>query len=248
MIKDERQYKILDYLENHKFANVKELARLLKCSEITIRRDINELSEKKHLVKIHGGAQALNEKPEKVDVSISHRTIQNTDAKQIITSLALTFIKPGQIIYLDAGSNVNLIIPFLKNLNVKVYTHGVHHISELSKNKIDAHLIGGEMKWSTLAAIGPLCIEEISQFHYDIAFLGTNAVDINFGLSTPDDNEAAIKQQIIKSSDQSFVLCDDSKFNKKSKIRFSKLEDVTIITNKKPSSLYDNLQILYPQK
>ena len=103
------------------------------------------------------------------------------------------------------------------------------------------------MKWSTLATIGALSIEEISRFHYDVAFLGTNAFDLDFAYSTPDEQEAAIKQQIIKSSDQTYILCDSSKFNKKSKIQFAKLDEVTLITNEKPSQDYNHLAIKYPE-
>lgn len=247
MIKDERHFKILNYLEEHQFANVKELTELLGCSQITIRRDINELDSKGQLLKVHGGAQAKLEHMEKIDVDFSQRSTQNTKEKQAIASLTKQLVMPGQSVYLDAGTNVQLVIPHLKNMSVKVYTHGVHHITELAMHKIDTHLIGGEMKWSTLATVGSLSIEEISQFHYDVAFIGTNAFDYEFGYSTPDESEAAIKQQIIKSSDQSYILCDESKFDKKSKIRFAKVDDVILITNKKPEKDYKNIQVIYPE-
>lgn len=247
MIKDERHYKILAYLQEHKFANVKELATLLSCSQITIRRDINELDEKELLLKVHGGAQVLNEEIEKIDIDFSQRTIQNTDKKEIIAKLASACIEGGQNIYLDAGSNAQLLIPYLKDKHVKVYTHGVHHITELAKYHIETHLIGGDMKWSTLATIGSLSIEEISRFHYDLAFLGTNALHHDFAYSTPDEHEAAIKQQIIKSSDKTYVLCDNSKFDKKSGVRFAKLDEVTLITNVKPPKAYEDIKTIYPK-
>lgn len=247
MIKDQRHFKILDYLDKYQFADVEALTKLLKCSPITVRRDINELDEKGLLIKVHGGAQAVLNKLEKTDIDLIERSAKNIVEKERIAQLCAQLIQPGQSIYLDAGSSVNAVIPYLQNLGVKVYTHGVHHISELLKYKIESHLIGGDLKSSTLATVGSLSLGYVFRFHYDLAFLGTNAIDAEFGCSTPDEEEAAMKEQIILSSSKAYVLADHSKLNKKSRTSFAKLDAVTVVSDKKPPANYKLFKFIYPE-
>jgi DeoR family fructose operon transcriptional repressor len=85
------------------------------------------------------------------------------------------------------------------------------------------------MKLVTLAIIGEQAVDAITNYHFDLAFIGANAVD-KHGYSTPDPNEGVIKKQAIKNSKQSIILADSSKLNSTTKFQFAKRENARLIS------------------
>lgn len=233
MLKEQRHKMILDYLSEHQFAKVETLSQLSQSTLITTRRDINELALAHKLEKVHGGAQHLQVQMH--DISVTQRMDNYRIEKDCIAQVAASYIKHGATVYLDAGTSTHLLIPYLKDKDVKVITHGIHHVEALAILGIDTYLIGGHVKTETLATVGSTTTAAIEKLHFDIAFLGTNAVDGTFGFSTPDSEEALIKTKIIEQSSQAYILADASKFNKKSHTQFAGV-DVPVITNFKSNT------------
>lgn len=221
MLKQQRHKMILEYLKKHQFAHVDTLVNLTKSTAITTRRDINQLSDEGLLEKVHGGAQAIQVQMH--DINVQDRMKSLTHSKLAIATKAADLIPQKSLIYLDAGTSVHYLIPFLQDKNVTVVTHGIHHIEKLAQHKIKTELVGGHVKMETLAAVGAGVVDAISKIHFDLAIMGTNAIDQEFGLSTPDFEEAQIKSKIIEQAQDVIVLADASKFNKKSKVQFSPL-------------------------
>lgn len=229
MLKEQRQMQLLKLVDKHQFVRVDELAQYLKCAEITIRRDIHELDQQKKLVKVHGGAKSLNDRGEMFDESVENRQQTHMVEKKKIARSASRYIQDHLSIYLDAGSSVECLIEYLKGKDVMVYTHGIHHIPLLLQYHIPFSVIGGSVKPQTQVCVGEVALMQLQMLHFNLAFIGANAYDEEFGFSTPDMSEALIKQTIIKQSNQVYVLIDQSKFNKRSHVRFAKLEDITEI-------------------
>lgn len=228
MLKEQRHKLIIDYLRRNQFAKVEALAKLTESSEITTRRDIIELDKSGKVEKVHGGAQSKQNSY--FDIDLHRRSLEKVDFKEKIAKKASTYVCDGMTLYLDAGTTVAALIPYLHGKDVLVYTHGVHHIQSLAKFDIRVHLIGGDIKKETLACVGSSAILYLNQFRFDLAFLGTNAFDPEYGHSTPDINEAMMKQSIIANSEACYILADSTKFNKRSKVRFAGSE-IPIITN-----------------
>lgn len=237
MLKVQRHQKIIDYLKNHEFARVEDLVLLTNASEITVRRDIIELHDKGKLKKVHGGAQSVDQEWVNTDIDVETRILENIDIKKEIAKRASALVQDNMIVYLDAGSTVGEMIPLLKGKKIIVYTHGVHHVTRLVRHGIECHLVGGDVKPATLACVGVECIQALSHYKFDLAFLGTNAVDPDFGFSTPDVNEAAVKRKIIEQAHDAYCLVDHSKFYKISKVSFADGDALKIITDIKPEGV-----------
>ena len=134
---------------------------------------------------------------------------------------------------MDAGTTVFAMIKYLAGIeNIKVITNGLTHVEELYNKKIETYLIGGKIKMLTGALVGASAALSIKSFNFDLAFMGANGIDIN-GYSTPDPEEALIKNEVSLKADKTYFLCDESKFNKKNLINFCNLEDTYLITNAK---------------
>lgn len=221
MFTDERHQLIKELLEEQNVVKMQDIVQRTGSSESTIRRDLSMLEEAGICVRVHGGAKRgykLSSEPEMQTKSQLH-----IDDKRLIAAKAVSFIEAEEVIFLDAGSTTFEMIPLLQGLDVLVVTNGVPHASLLADLKIPSLLVGGKIKWQTKATIGPSCIKQLEEYRFSKAFLGMNGVDVSYGFTTPDVEEAAVKKKAIEQSAHSFVLVDSSKFKE---VTFAKVADV----------------------
>ncbi|OQY41105.1 MAG: hypothetical protein B6227_06220 [Fusobacteriia bacterium 4572_74] len=228
MIQIKREEIIKSILEIKKTVTLKELIEKLKTSESTIRRDLARMEENGILTRVHGGASISSISYEEDLIS---KINQNNGAKEDIAFLASTYIKENDCIFLDAGTTTEYLIKHMRSKDVTVVTNGIHHIKELSKYKIKSYFTGGALKHKTGALIGKDALKTIESYNYDISFIGSNSIDIKTGLTTPDPDEALIKERVIQNSKVSYILADHTKFNKISFSKFGNLKEVKIITD-----------------
>lgn len=229
---------IIQLLKKEKRLSYKVIASKTNISESSVRRYIDKMYTDGLLLKIKGGA-SISEKLN-IDIEVKERFIQNISEKEEIAKKTSKLINDGDLIYLDAGTTIFFIIPYLKNRNITVVTNGIMHIDELVKYGIKTILIEGEVKHSTKAIIGVEAVNSISKYRFDKCFIGTNGIDVETGYTTPESNEARLKEKVIKHSEEKYILADYTKFNKISNISFGNILDCKIITNKR----FDNKEYI----
>lgn len=228
MLTEERKQKILYQLEQNTIVKSQDLVELLKASESTIRRDLQEMEDDGLLVRIHGGAkknQELSQEP-----NMQEKTFKNEQQKQKIAALAASEINDEDVIYLDAGTSTLKIIPFLKGKKITVVTNSVVHAAKLIELEIKTLILGGEVKLSTNAVLGAETIHQLSRFRFNKSFMGINGVHPTFGYTTPDPEEAAVKRTAFDCSEEVFILADQSKFNRITFTKVADIEEATILT------------------
>lgn len=124
MLTEERQQMIAHYVDEHQICRVTELCRLTSTSESTIRRDLSEMEDRGLLKRVHGGAQSLQTFGQ--DVAQQIRFNLNKDDKQAIARLAARKVHPHDYLFLDAGTTVYEMVPFLKEISgLHVVTNGL---------------------------------------------------------------------------------------------------------------------------
>lgn len=221
MLSKQRQDKILDILREKGKISFTDLAKKLNTSYATIRRDCENLESFNLVTRISKGVE-LNEY--KYDIDISYRQVKNISKKRKIAKRAAKFLKRGSFIFLDSGTTVNELIPYLKNLDIRVVTNGIMHLPKLIDNKVETILVGGRVKPTTRAIVSPEAIKQIKRYRFDYCFMGANAINEELGYMTPDPDEAEIKRAVIESSKVAFVLAEKSKCDKISNVRFSEYD------------------------
>lgn len=230
MLFQERILKIIDLLKKKETVSTQDIVKTLGISEATARRDLTYLEKENKIKRIYGGA-TLNTLG-KEEISIDMKKDIEIDAKNEIAKIASQFIEDGDCIYLDAGTTTNQLIEYLKEKKVKVVTNGLMHIEKLMKYDIETCIVGGKVKKKTKAIIGARAIEDLSDFSFDKAFMGANGIDES-GYMTFDIEEALLKRKAIRQANKAFILADSTKFGIKYFSNIAKLEEATIITNKK---------------
>ncbi|MFU0825618.1 MAG: HTH-type transcriptional repressor GlcR [Clostridium sp.] len=231
ILTEERYEIILREVKKRGIVKLNELVEMTNTSESTIRRDLTYLESKNALKRVHGGAAAI--KRRFVEPSYNEKLVQNIKEKDIIAKYAASLIEEGDSIYLDAGTTTFEMIKYIDKRDILVVTNGLNHIDALIEKEINAYILGGKVKAKTKAIIGSDALINMQRFRFDKTFLGINGIHAEYGLTTPDSEEAILKEKAINLSKDAFVLADDSKFGEVSFVKIHDLDKVTIITNNK---------------
>lgn len=240
MLTEQRYQKIMDMVDNKKTVTVLELVQELGISESTVRRDLVSLDKLGKLIRVHGGATALDLQYEMADVGIAKKSTLNLEQKHIIGKYAAKLIVPGDFVYLDAGTTVEIMAGYITEKEANYVTNSVWQAKALSKHNIPVTIIGGNFKAITEAIIGSEAVENLQKYHFTKGFFGTNGISEIAQFSTPEANEASVKRTAMLQCKKSYVLADSSKFNIVSAVTFGQIENSTIITTKLAPENYIN--------
>ena len=97
---------------------------------------------------------------------------------------------------MDAGTTTLEMIPFLSSIsNVKVVTNSVKHAALLIDQGIETLILGGTIKISTNAVLGSGAGEQLRKLRFNRCFIGMNGAHVDAGFTTPDPEEAMIKNR-----------------------------------------------------
>lgn len=240
MLKQERLNSIEGFVNEHKFASLHQLMELTSSSESTIRADIIELSEQGKVRRLRGGVSSLiAETSAAFELSMEEKYELQRDEKMAIARYAATLVKPRTIVYLDAGTSTYYLADVLETPDVEFMTNSYIVAQKLSKKGYKVYMTGGEFKPVTDAFIGTFTGEMLSKFAFDLGFFGTNGIDKEKGLTTPDFEEAMIKKMAMGQCKKLFVLADHTKFGVVTAVGFHPFKGEEIITDRIPRDFLD---------
>ncbi len=238
MLTQERYQSILSIVNEKNAVTVAELAALLEISESTVRRDLTALDELGKLKKVFGGATAIT-KPEGVfEDSVSMRETMMSTEKTEIARYAAQTVNNTDFVFIDSGTTTSRLIDFLENDRATYVTNGILHARKLIQKGFNAYVIGGKLKQATEAIVGAEGVANLKNFNFSKAFMGTNGIDISAGFTTPDIEEATLKEAAVKHSYMAFVLADHTKFRRVFSVTFSALKQCCIITDSMPDGRF----------
>jgi DeoR family transcriptional regulator, fructose operon transcriptional repressor len=233
----ERQELIERLLLEDGRVGVVELSERFGVTTETIRRDLDALERAGALRRVHGGAVA-GERRSTTEPTVLERTQQHAAAKEAIASRALDVLGDGfrGSIFLDAGTTTAAIARLLPARlaatrgSAEVVTHSLTLAPALAAaDGISLSVIGGRIRGITAAAVGASAVRSVEALRPDIAFVGANGLSAGFGLSTPDPEEAAVKEAIVRAARRVVVVADASKFDGESLVGFARLSDVDVL-------------------
>jgi DeoR family transcriptional regulator, fructose operon transcriptional repressor len=204
-----RKQKILDTLEEVGHSEVKDLAQILETSEITVRRDLTVLAEEGLLVRTHGGAVKANLSHK--SVSFVQKSLINFEQKDAICKIAASLINEGDVVFLDCGSTVFRMCPFIKNMKIKVVTNSLPIVYELMGSSVSLNFAGGEIDAERQAAHGKIAVKHFKNYIADKAFVGIDGISLKNGLSASSEKEAEITTALVQNARETYFLCDSSK-------------------------------------
>jgi len=230
---EERQDKIVKYIEEVEKATIEDIMSLLKISRSTVRRYLIDLERKNLIIRTRGGA--LKKKYFKYEFSLNEKKDLNLDKKKKIAQIAKRFINEGDIIYISGGTTTLELAKILFDVkDLVVFTNAINILLELANNSgIEIKLVGGDFRKKTFSMVGQEAINYLDRYNFDKAFVGVNGISVSEGFTTPNELEAIVDGEVIRRSKEAFILADETKFGAVAFSNICKIEDVDyIITNK----------------
>lgn len=227
-----RQLAIINYLKTHGKVSVEQLSLEFQTTGTTIRKDLTQLEQEGKVIRTYGSVVLLNN--DEPDLPIDNKTNINLAAKQAIAKAAVSLLKEGDSIILDAGSTVLQMVPFLSQLNnLTIMTNSLHIINSLvglDKN-YDLLMCGGTYRAKSGSFHGSLAESTFDKFSFDKLFIGADGFDLTVG-STTFNEVHAVSKAMSNAAKQIIVLIDSTKFGRLSPNVVCPLEKIdTIITD-----------------
>lgn len=237
MLVAERHQKIIELINERNSIRVTELSHIFSKTEETIRRDLEKLESQGKLIRSHGGAISVGE-PENLEVSYEERELTNVKEKKQIANEAVKHVIEGDKIMLDASTTAWYMAIALPNITITVLTNSIKVATELSsKDKITVISTGGILRSNSLSYIGPLAESSLETYHVNKAFISCKAFHLERGMSESNEQQARVKELMIKNADVVYIMIDYSKFGVQAFTRLSKLEMIDyIVTDQKVDS------------
>lgn len=246
MLKSQRLEIIKDLVKKDRIVPIDRFLEAINVSESTIRRDLDTLEQMGFLKRIHGGVQYVPKI--KNELGIDKKLVTNSHEKRQIARYAAGLVRDGDCIFLDAGSTTFNMIPYLRGKDITVITNGIPQIQALINERIETHVVAGQVKQTTSAIVGETTLKFLSHYYFDIAFIGINGISLQHGFSTPDIREASIKQAVLQRSHKTFVLADSSKFGQNFLVKVADLDAATVICEKEMENYQDKVKIRVANK
>ncbi|KGM15743.1 DeoR/GlpR family DNA-binding transcription regulator [Actinotalea fermentans] len=249
MYATERQQEILGRARHDGRVDVKRLADALEVTPETVRRDLTALERLGLVRRVHGGAIPVERLG--IEPAVADREGRMAGQKERIAKAALDELPDGGAVILDAGTTTIRLAEMLPtDRELTVVTHGLPIAMLLaSRPNITLHLLGGTVRGRTLAAVGTWAERDLADVYADVAFLGTNGITSERGLTTPDLAEAGVKRALVAASRRVVVLTDHTKFGRVDFAQVAPLSAIdTVITDSElEPELVDEIEAAGPR-
>ncbi len=203
----------MNTLRAHDSVSVAELAQEHGVSEMTIRRDLEELARRGIVRRVRGGALSLLLRGEESPFGVRER--EAVEAKQRIGAEVASLIADGEAVLLDGGTTVLEAARALAGRKLTVLPLALQAASVLAAApRVRLVLPGGEVRQGELNFMGPLAENSIRALRFDTAVIGCCGLSARHGLTAHDLPEVAVKQAAIASARRVIVACDSGKFTR----------------------------------
>ncbi|MFP8951523.1 HTH-type transcriptional regulator GlpR [Natrialbaceae archaeon A-arb3/5] len=235
MLPEQRKRKIVELVSDRDGCSVEALADELGVSKATIRRDLGELEDEGLIERSHGGAVPMTAVGR--EQTYVQKEVQNLEAKTGIGKRAATEIHDGQVVFFDSGTTtMQVAMQTPTDISFIPVTNSPLLGLELGKEATDVKLTGGTLRHRTRALVGPSAEAFMERTNFDLLFLGTNAIANDGSLTTPNEDEARMKQLMVESAERVVLVADQTKFGERSFVQFASVEDVDVlVTDAEPT-------------
>ncbi len=225
----QRRAQIADLVQQEGEVRVNELAGLFLVSEVTIRSDLDYLEKEGQLTRDRGGAVAIgNNRLVKTLLGIDKRACLHLDEKQRIAQAAAELVRPGDTIIMDAGTTVVEMARHLANIpSLTVVTNALNVALEVgARTSAEVILLGGKLSREASCTLGPLASQTLKDLVVQKVFLGTQALDLDHGITDTTMEIAQIKRAMIQSAHEVILLSNSSKWGHAGFIKVAPLQAV----------------------
>lgn len=241
MLPLERQQKISDILSENGIVQVSRLAEDFGVSELTIRRDLDQMEEAGLLKRTHGGAtilRNLNAEPHYLQ-----KAAMFAEEKRRIAEKAASLVQDDDIVMVNSGTTASAVLGALleSGKTLTIITNNIdvfNHPDTIGRCAIV--LIGGAYRSRSRSLSGSLATKSLEGMFANKSFIGVDGISEEVGLTTPIYEESVVSNMMLRhTTGQAFVIATHNKIGVTSNYRIGKVEEIHgIITDREGAEYF----------
>jgi DeoR/GlpR family transcriptional regulator of sugar metabolism len=207
----ERRQLILEMVRANGAVSLRELARVVQTSEVTVRRDVRALEAEGLLDRRHGGAVlpgGLSREP-----GYPQKTHLAAAEKSAIADLAASMVAEGDAIVVGAGTTTQELARRLARVpGLTVVTNSLLVAQVLAHaNRVEVVMTGGTLRGSNYALVGSGAEQSLQGLRVSRAFVSGSGLTADRGLSTTNMLSASVDRALVAAAAEVVVLADHAK-------------------------------------
>lgn len=251
LIPEQRQQELLRLLQGSGVLSIRELTARLNVSHMTVRRDIAALEESGQVVSVQGGVRLADWAGSAPPRERSSRAALEMPRKQSVARAALSLVEDGTVLYLDAGTTCQEVVPLLASrTDLTVVTNDFHAaLGLMALPSVHAIHTGGETDADSGSSSGPLAARTVDTLNIDLAFLSTGAWDLLHGVTSHSSDKVLLKQAVMRSAASVALLADSTKWGGVERFTVARLDefDAVVTDAGLPSEVVDSIEARGPK-
>lgn len=221
----ERHSQILALISEYHKVEVSYLADFLGVSQVTIRKDLQQL-EDQGLVKREHGFATLNSQDD-----MNTRLAFHYDEKLQIAQLAAASVADGETVMIESGSCCALLAKTIAETKkeVTLITNSAFIADYVRKDPIQVILLGGSYQKEAQVMVGPMTRQCAQAFLVDKLFIGTDGFSETFGFTGKDYLRAQTVQDLARQAKHVHIVTESVKFRQVGVVSLLSTEQVTSV-------------------
>jgi DeoR family transcriptional regulator, deoxyribose operon repressor len=229
----ERLSLIVQMLQEARGATISDLAGELKVSEMTVRRDLEELAAENRVRLIHAAAIPVGGRGHGLHAgfSLADESADGAEEKMRIGRKASSLIEPGDIVIIDSGATTEWLAHSIPpDMPATIICFALNILLEAARGSTrEVVFAGGALRGDSLVFQSPEGVSLLRRYRATKAFLSASGVSERLGVTCEDAAEGELKKAAIASSQTRILLADSNKFSRVSPSWFADLSDFDAI-------------------
>lgn len=245
MFLEERRQAILALLQAQGRVSVPDLSDRFGVSEVTIRADLQALSEQGLVIRTHGGAIPVGYGIQ--ELSLGRRRQRRISEKALIAAAAAELVGDGEAIFLDSSSTTLATLPHIKqHFDLTVVTNSLVVAQELlGLPNVTVVMPGGTLHHDTVSLIGAGGLAIVERYNISKGFFGAHGLTLEDGFTDVSEAEARLKRSIVGLCRQVIALLDATKWGRAGVASFADASAADIVfTDAAPREMTSQLRSL----
>lgn len=250
--RNKRVNSLLHQLKQKSALSIREIAKTLKVSEMTVRRDVQLLEEGGLVRVIHGGViyvpgKLSSDRPKPASGHLYHLPTEETkmvDEKKRIGKKAAELLKPNDIVIIDSGSTTDYLVKAIPDdfpLTVICWATNILYEVQRKRN-CQIIFAGGYYHENTMMFESPEGVELVRKNRANKVFFAAGGVHPKLGVTNTNQYAVGMKQASLEASLERILLVDSSKFGDIRPAYYAELDDFNkIITDEGITEEYRNI-------
>jgi DeoR family transcriptional regulator, fructose operon transcriptional repressor len=226
---EERQHRIVEFLQRTDFASLEEIARQVGASISTVRRDLTVIEASGAIRRTHGGARVI---PRSDELTFSARDTHQLAEKEAIGKACAELIKPNQSVIIDVGTTTYHVARHLESKSPQIITNSLP-VANLfaSANRLEVIVSGGAIYPRLGVLVGPFAVEAFSKIHADVAVMSAGGLTLD-GITNSHGLLIDIQRAMIQAAQKVIFCLDHTKLGRQSVLPLCGLDVIdTVVTD-----------------